>query len=76
MNEMLSKAGIAYIVGRVLDNALDAAKEKELSPDDDFLSGKMLAYYEVLDTIKNELIARNEDLKEYHLDMMLERLVH
>lgn len=76
MNEMLSKAGIAYIVGRVLDNALDAAKEKELSPDDDFLSGKMLAYYEVLDTIKNELIARNEDLKEYHLDMMLEQLVH
>ncbi len=77
MNELLSKAGIAYIVSRVLSNANDAIQEKKEPPaDDEFINGKILAYYEVLDTIKNELIARDEDLKEYGLDINLEKEIH
>ena len=73
MNELLSKAGIAYIVSRVLSNANDSIQEKKEAPNDEFINGKILAYYEVLDTIKNELIARDEDLKEYGLDINLEK---
>lgn len=76
MNELLSKAGIAYIVSRVLNNANDAIQAKKESPNDEFIEGKILAYYEVLDTIKNELIARDEDLKEYGLDINLEKEIH
>lgn len=73
MAELLSKGGIAYIVARVLDNAQYAMHEKAKNPNDEFLAGKVQAYYEVLDTIKNELIARDEELKEYRLDMILEQ---
>ena len=34
-----------------------------------------MAYYEVLDTIKNELKARDADLKEFGLDIDLENII-
>lgn len=34
-----------------------------------------MAYYEVLDTIKNELKARDVDLKEISLDIDLENMI-
>lgn len=64
MNEDMIK----YIIARVIDNAND----EELKDDSDFSIGKKLAYYEVLDTIKNELIACDQDLKEFGLDINLE----
>jgi aspartyl/asparaginyl-tRNA synthetase len=70
-NELTSEA-IKYIIARVLDNANDAIEESKENKNDDFYSGKRLAYYEVLDTIKNELVARNQDLKEFGLDINLE----
>lgn len=60
----LTNATFKYIIAKIVDNALDAAGEN----DDDFNMGKKLAYFEVLDTIKNELIANDQDLKEYELD--------
>ena len=75
MNELLSKDGIAYIVSRVLDNAKDAKEEYENNRDDAFYQGKNLAYYEILDTIKNELEIKEEDLKDYGLDLLLEDLL-
>lgn len=66
---------IKFIVSRVLDNANDAFKEAKQNTDDDFLEGKKLAYYEILDTIKNELVAREQDLKEYGLDINLEETI-
>ncbi len=70
---MMSEEEIKYIVARVLDNANDAFEEAAENADDDFYKGKKLAYYEVLDTIKNELKARGQDLKEYGLHINLEK---
>ena len=64
-----------YILSRVIDNANDAVDESKENPNDDFYKGKKLAYYEVLDTIKNELRARSMDLKEFGLDIDLERTI-
>lgn len=64
-----------YIISRIIDNANDAVAEAKENTDDDFYKGKKLAYYEVLDTIKNELIARDEDLKKYGLNINLERTI-
>lgn len=47
-------------------------KELKNNPKDLFYQGKQLAYYEMIDTIKNELEAHNQDLKEYGLDFDLE----
>lgn len=38
-----------------------------------FLSGKQLAYYEVLLTIHNRLISADEELEDYGLDISLEK---
>lgn len=70
---MMSESEIKYIVARVLDNANDALDEANVDKDDDFYKGKKLAYYEILDTIKNELKARGQDLKEFGLDINLEK---
>lgn len=64
-----------YIVSRVLDNANDAISEAKENPEDDFYKGRKMAYYEVLDTIKNELKARDADLKEFGLDIDLENII-
>ena len=64
-----------YIVSRVLDNANDATSEAKENPEDDFYKGRKMAYYEVLDTIKNELKARDADLKEFGLDIDLENVI-
>jgi hypothetical protein len=69
---MMSDSEIKYIVARVLDNANDAFEEANENKDDDFYKGKKLAYYEILDTIKNELKARGQELKEFGLDFNLE----
>ncbi|MBO4893315.1 MAG: transposase [Clostridia bacterium] len=74
MEDLLTKAGIAYIVSRILDNAKDAVEESKTN-NSDFINGKKMAYYEVLNTIKNELIVRDADLKAYSLDFALETLI-
>lgn len=69
----MNESEIKYIIARVIENANDARKEAKEAPDDEFYKGKKLAYYEILDTIKNELKARGQDLKEFGLDANLER---
>lgn len=64
---------IKFIISRVIDNANDALEESKENKDDDFYKGKKLAYYEILDTIKNELEVREQDLKELGLDIDLEK---
>jgi hypothetical protein len=73
MESKMNESTVKYIIARVLDNARDALKEKQNAPSDAFYDGKGLAYYEVLDTIKNELIARDVNLKEFGLDVDLEK---
>lgn len=68
----MSESALQYILSRILDNANDTMKELKNNPKDLFYQGKQLAYYEMIDTIKNELEAHNQDLKEYGLDFDLE----
>lgn len=69
---MMSEESIKFIISRVIDNAYDALQEARGS-NDEYYEGKKLAYYEVLDTIKNELIAHDQNLKEFGLDINLEK---
>lgn len=71
---IMTESEIKYIIERVLDNSKDALMEARENPDEDFYKGKKLAYYEVLDTIKNELTARIDDLKEFGLDIDLDKM--
>ena len=74
MNNLTAER-LKYIIARVIDNANDAVKESKENPKDTFIDGKKLAYYEVLDTIKNELDVSEQDMKEFGLDFPLETLL-
>ena len=65
-----------YIIERVVSNAEEALKEAQENNNDDFYKGKKLAYYEVLDTIKNELMIRNQNLKNFNLDIDLDKIFY
>ena len=69
----MNDSEIKYRISRILDNANDAIEESNQNKDDDFYKGKKIAYYEVLDTIKNELKAKSQDLKEFGLEINLEK---
>ena len=73
MNKELSSDSLKYIISRVIENANDATKENKEHKESEFYAGKTLAYYEVLDTIKSELEVRDQDLKEFGLDINLEK---
>ena len=47
-------------------------KDAKANDKDEFYVGKKLAYYEVLDTIKNDLIIAEYDLQECGLDIDLD----
>lgn len=68
----LTESELEFIISRVLDNAKDTAESTEESQ---FNEGKKLAYYEILDTIKNELTVRDIDVKRFGLDTVLEELL-
>lgn len=68
----MTEEELKYIVTRLIDNANDSMEEFKQNPKSEFYDGKTLAYYEMLDTIKNELLVRDVDLKEYGLDINLE----
>ena len=61
-----------HIINRLLSNANDALKDAQANDKDEFYGGKKLAYYEVLDTIKNDLIIAEYDLQECGLDIDLD----
>lgn len=68
MTDLLSKDGVRYIIGRLLDYAKEAGQEAKENPQDPFYSGKKLAYVEMLDVLQSELDARDQDLKALGLD--------
>lgn len=69
----MKQSEFEYIIERVVTNAEDALKEAKENINDDFYQGKKLAYYEVLDTIKNELIIRNQNLEKFKLKIDLDK---
>lgn len=74
MANKLTEDALQYIVARVVDNANDAVAERE-GDDSDFLKGRLLAYYEILDTIKTELEIEEQDLEKYGLNFKLESIL-
>lgn len=70
---MMNESTIKLIISRVIDNAADALEEAKENQNDDFYNGKKLAYYEILDTIKNDLVINEQDLSEFGLDINLEK---
>lgn len=70
---MMNDATIKYLVARIVDSAREAIKEAKENEGDAFYKGHNLAYYEVLSLLKNELSARDENLKEYGLNINLEK---
>ena len=74
MNKQLTTAELEFIIARVLKNAEEVTEEGKKN-DGDFTEGKKLAYYEVLDTIKNELSVRDIDTKQLGIDSVLNNLI-
>ena len=72
MADRISIEGIAYIVGRI-ERAREAVEESKDNREDGFMDGRALAYYEVLDILRTELIVREISLEEIGLDFDLER---
>lgn len=69
----MNEETVKYIIARVISNANDALEESRQNQGDDFYKGRKLAYYEILDTIKNDLDINDQDLKEFGLDINLEQ---
>ena len=59
----LTKEAFQYIVARIAERGLEAVKEYRESKDD-FQSGRSMAYYEVLDIIRSELLVREQNLED------------
>ena len=77
MTNLLSKEGIAFIIERVLNNAKEATSDRNNATEEEdviYHSGRVEAYYEILDTIKNELLIKDQDIKEFGLDFNLEQI--
>ncbi|MBR5144784.1 MAG: transposase [Clostridia bacterium] len=60
------------MINRVLERAFESIREAQESGND-FDNWRKLAYYEVADIIKSELLVRDVDLKEFGLDIDLEK---
>ena len=76
MEKALTKEQVEFVAERLIRNALDAVQESKNNVGDDFYKGRKFAYYEMLDTLKNQLIVYDQDLREYGLDMNLEEALH
>ena len=72
----MTEETIKHIIARVIDNANDALEEERKNKNDAFYKGKKLAYYEILDTIKNDLDIDDQDLKAFGLDVNLKKMFY
>ena len=72
----MTEETIKHIIARVIGNANDALEEERKNKNDAFYKGKKLAYYEILDTIKNDLDIDDQDLKAFGLDVNLEKMFY
>ena len=75
MTDALTREGIKYMITRLLENANEAAEESKANKDDAYCAGRKVAYYEMLDILKTELDIKEQDLKEFGLDIDLENKI-
>lgn len=65
----------AYIVDRIKQYATDARAELKKTPNDVFIRGKLMAYYEIIGTIKNQAEIYGNNIKELGLDFDAEEYI-
>lgn len=63
---------VSHIISLVLDNANDTIEEAKLDSADEFAQGRAAGYEEIIDIIKEVLIAGNHDLKRFCFTKNLE----
>lgn len=63
------------MIHRLIDNANDAIEDVNNNKNDEFYKGKKAAYYEVLDSLKNDLEIEDADIKEFGLDIDLDTMI-
>ena len=68
----MNEESIKAIIARIIKNADEAVKESREDREDNFKSGRSLAYYEILDILRTEIDAAGGNLEEYGVDMNLE----
>ena len=64
MRKKLTPAEMKYIIYRVVKNGYRSIDEEKAEPTD-FNKGRSLAYWEVLDTIYNQLDIYEQDTKNF-----------
>lgn len=74
--ERLSVEAMEYIVARLVKNAQEAHEDLINDGKDLFNEGRNLAYYEMLDIIKNELEARDIDVSKFGIDFDIDDLIN
>lgn len=74
MSKTLTSEQVEFIIERVLDNAAHTKQLREENEEyREFYDGAMSAYHAILDSMKNQLIIDEQDLKEFGLDINLEK---
>lgn len=71
----LADAALKAAVRSILEQALRAVSDARQNPRDAFKDGRALAYYEVLDTVKNQLEIYDSDANDFGLGMNLDVLL-
>lgn len=60
-------------IERLIENADEALAEAKMHSNDEYYEARKAAYYEVLDTIKDDIIMGDLDPADYGLGMDLEK---
>lgn len=71
----LADAALKAAVRSILEQALCAVSGARQNPREAFKDGRALAYYEVLDTVKNQLEIYDSDANDFGLGMNLDVLL-
>lgn len=71
----LADEALKAAMQNILEQALRAVSEARQNPRDAFKDGRALAYYEVLDTVKNQLEIYDSDANIFGLGMNLDVLL-
>ena len=71
----LADEAMKAVMQSIPEQALRAVSEARQNPQDAFKDGRALAYYEVLDTIKNQLEIYDLNANDFGLGMNLDMLL-
>ena len=75
MDKKMHEETLQFLISRILERAVESKQEKKDAPGDEFQDGRNLAYYEVLDILKSELIVHGYEPKEFGLDFDLKNIM-